>query len=142
MNVEASFQMFACAYQAGQVGPHWAKCVLRRNNIFFNALSWWCLEIFLGWGGGEAGVFSAPLPHWRLWNEVSNAIWKAVENAHADKKYQKTACCSLISTSQDSWESTFFTLVLLSQKVFASVAAQCRKRILLIQASILKRGRL
>lgn len=72
MNVEASFQMFAHAYQAGQVGPHWAKCVLRRNNIFFNALSWWCLEIFLGWGGGEAGVFSVPLPRWRLWNEVSN----------------------------------------------------------------------
>lgn len=71
-----------------------------------------------------------------------STLWKAVENAHADTKYQKTACCSLILTSQDSWESTFFTLVLLSQKVFASVAAQYRKRTLLIQASSLKRGRL
>lgn len=95
----------------------------------------------VGCAGGEAGIFFCPLVKLKAVKRQS-LRWKAVENAHADTKYQKAACCSLILTSQDSWESTFFTLVLLSQKVFASVAAQYRKRTLLIQASSLKRGRL
>lgn len=100
------------------------------------------LRFFWGGVGKKQEFFLSPCHVGGCGTRSPMAIWKAVENAHADKKYQKTACCSLILNSQDSWESTFFTLVLLSQKVFASVAAQCRKRTLLIQASILKRGRL
>lgn len=100
--------------------------------------------IFLGWDVlGERQEFFLPPCQVEGCQGARSplAIWKAVENAHANMKYQKAARCSLILTSQDSWESTFFTLVLLSQKVFASVAAQYRKRTLLIQASSLKRSR-
>lgn len=96
MNAEASFQMFARAYQAGRVGPHWAKCVLSRNNKFFNALLWWCLEICLGWGGGEAGVFSAPLPCWRLSrNEVFNGNMESCGECTCQQEISKD--CMLFS---------------------------------------------
>lgn len=36
MNAGTSFQMFV--YQAGRLGPHQAKSILSRNNIFFNTL--------------------------------------------------------------------------------------------------------
>lgn len=127
------------------------KLALARLNLclteitYFLILLLWCLVICLGWdvlGQGQE-LFLPPCQIEGCQGMRSPlAIWKAVVNAHADMKYQKTARCSLILTSQDSWESTFFTLVLLSQKVFASVAAQYRKRTLLIQASSLKRGRL
>lgn len=33
--------------------------------------------------------------------------WRVRENVYPDVIYQKPSCCSLILTSQDSWESTF-----------------------------------
>lgn len=64
----------------------------------------------VGCAGGEAGVFFLPPCQVEGCHGTRSplAMWKAVENTQANMKYQKTARCSLILTSQDSWESTFF----------------------------------
>lgn len=95
MNAGTSFQMFV--YQAGRLGPHQAKSILSRNNIFFNTLLGNALWFFrVGCAGGEAGVFSAPLSSWRLSrSEVSTGNMESCGECTCQHEISKG--CTLLS---------------------------------------------